>query len=174
MNNAYINLFVIACCILVRPMNAKRRIHARGLTKKDKDTTKGDNGKGVGNMWSRAGMKKRFVGNDVDFATVDCEEETHQCGLFGRPDRNSTGVLVCRSFLQYTFPVCINKEDSINTDTCGCCEQSCPEPCTTSCVEGEDSVLISLPGHKRKVNVRECVTPLQSITAQLSEQAKCI
>lgn len=134
----------------------------------------------VGNMWSRMSTKSRFDGNDVDFVTIDCKEEPrNQCGVFGRDDESkAVGVLVCRSFFKYSFTVCIDKDDGIDNDICGCCEEPCPESCDTLCsmVEGgeEDGVLISTPSHRGKGNVTECVTRLQSITAQLSKQAECI
>lgn len=90
------------------------------------------------------------------------------CGLMG----DDIGVLVCRTIGDRTFSTCIDTEEGLASDVCGCCEDECPTACTTSDCGVTGGVLVEKA--RRNGDVRsKCVSPLDSVTMLLRNNTVC-
>lgn len=96
------------------------------------------------------------TGRAIELVNVPCDvdiKENAKCGAGGvfNGDGALSGTFVCRNTLSgLLFPsnpesVCVptvlNQVIGLGTDTCGCCNGECPEPCGCVCDE-EGSVLV--------------------------------
>lgn len=128
---------------------------AIALTFSDSAAQRGNNGQIRGGMMggnNKGGMMGGMMGgmfgggmfggrfDDADFIPVQCDDSVtlEPCGLVG----NETGVMVCRMGRNdSTRSVCVDADEGVAGDTCGCCGEACPAPCTVACDGVEGSTL---------------------------------
>jgi len=120
--------------------------------------------------------------------------ETKDCSGSGAPTcatREGPGEFVCRTLnnplvasdsVQVTK--CINPEEAVADDTCGCCGE-CPEPCPCACTlfDGTDGVLVQPNRPVDEANGPEmaqgggrspCVPAANAMSMVASERATCV
>lgn len=151
------------------------RIGAGNVNGNAKGSANGNGGMGMGIVKKSSNMMGMNMmgmcgGSQIDpddFVDSMCADT---CGLVG----DTIGVLVCRTVGERTFSKCIDTEEGIDTDVCGCCDEECPSACDTSCDNdgANDGVLVERT--RRNGSVRfNCVSPADSITMQLSANTTC-
>mmetsp|Transcript_2710 Transcript_2710/g.4382 ORF Transcript_2710/g.4382 Transcript_2710/m.4382 type:complete len:179 (-) Transcript_2710:55-591(-) len=124
-----------------------------------------------GGMMGRRGGGMKGSGGLIDESLLVDSTCTDSCGLLGE----DTGVLVCRTIGDRSFNKCIDAEEGIESDVCGCCDDEvCPTGCTTSCENDgiTGGVLVVKTRRNGRVQSR-CVSPLDSVTMLLRNNTKC-
>lgn len=149
----------------------------------DEDGNDNGNGNGMMGMMGMGGNSTATMGmlgmgmmggrgSAIDPDTfVDSMCTADPCGLVGE----TTGVLVCRTVGERTFTKCIDSEESIEGDVCGCCDEECPEACTTGCENNRVVGGVLVEKTRRNGAVRSsCVSPLDSVTLLLKANTTCL
>lgn len=116
---------------------------------------------------------------DVVFANLTCTDVAGEpdCAL-PFPRRGGEDVLgtwVCRTLYNpitgagSSFSACINTTRALETDTCGCCDGTCPDPCGCTCDldDTADGVIVlhdhNFPNGTSTTEAR-CVSPERAVT----------
>jgi hypothetical protein len=95
----------------------------------------------------------------MDLSNITCAEVEPVC----TNPRGEEGKWVCRTLHHpvtteaVSFSSCIDPERSVETDTCGCCNDECPEMCACACGSDDRGVLV------QKDEWDLCVPPAQAL-----------
>jgi hypothetical protein len=107
----------------------------------------------------------------MDFTNITCSEVDPIC----TGPRGEDGTWVCRTLHHpvttdaVSFSTCIDPERSVETDTCGCCNDECPEMCTCSCGYDGGGVLV------QKDDSSLCVPPPKALhLISLDDEFSCV
>ena len=75
------------------------------------------------------------LGGEIQFRNIACASE-FSCELPKKYQGQVNGTFVCRTRYDFTikkdvtFATCIPTNHSVQGDSCGCCGQPCPQPCS--------------------------------------------